>query len=111
MERLHEGVVEIEVDGETVELKPTPHALAKIDEHFDGLAPAAAAIDRSSPRAIAAVIVAGAGVSGKDARELHEKVMRPGYGRFVEPAGQFLAYLFNGGRETPPESSGEEGNG
>lgn len=103
MDRLHEGVVEIEVDGETVEMRPTPDAIARIDDHFEGLQPAAAALDRSSPKAMAFVVCAGAGVRGKAARELAEKLMRPGFARYMGPAGRFLTYLFHGGRETPPE--------
>lgn len=107
MDRLHEGVVEIEVDGEVVELRPTPDAIARIDQRFDGLAPAAAALDRGSPSALAEVICAGAGVKGAAERELRDKVMRPGFGRYVEPAGRFLTYLFQGGREDVPEGASE----
>lgn len=114
MKKLHEGIVEIEVDGEVVELKPTPDALARIDEHFDGLLPAAAAVERSSPKAIATIVTLGAGARGQQAKELMGKVLRPGYGRYQEPVGRYLIYLLNGGFEPGEEAKkggGAEGEG
>lgn len=95
MSRVDYGQVEIDLGGEVVTLKPTLSAMQRIDRHFGSIREAINQVGQLSFDAVAFVITAGAGLSGKDARDLPEQVFAAGVMRVAGKAAEYLALLLN----------------
>lgn len=103
MAKLDDGIVEVEIDGDRYELKPTVDAIRRISRAYKGLAPALAALQNVDVDAIAQVILAGAGVHGQRAKSLEAAIaLRPM--AYLEPAANFLAGILDDG-----DSGGADG--
>lgn len=101
------GDVELELDGETVTLKPTFRACSAItkmsDRKMSGVFNDVANLDMD---VMAAVVALGLGLEGKDAKAIPEKVWRTGLVNLVDPLTRYLVIVSNGGR--PLDDGGEE---
>ncbi|MFC6335487.1 hypothetical protein GIR22_08605 [Pseudomonas sp. CCM 7891] len=89
------GTVDIVLDGETYTLKPTLGAVRAIESHFGGLRGAAQAINSMSVDGCAAIVVGGAGLTGKDAEEMAEKVWQAGVLDVSIKLNAYLVALYN----------------
>ena len=101
------GNVAIELDGETVVLRPNLKAAQNISRAKGGIMAAVEAVGRFDFDVIVNVIGLGLGVEGKEARELPERVYTTGLADLVGPVITYLTTLANGGR--PVQETGGEG--
>jgi len=99
--RLGAGNVEIELDGETVVLKPTLLACQTLSRKAGGLSAAVEAVGRMDFDMLVSVIALGLNRKPSD---VEEAVWSTGMTNLVAPAIRFLTIVSNGGR--PLESSG-----
>jgi len=95
---LHEGVVIIELDGETRELEATPGAAMKLSRLYGGLTPILGKLQAMDIEAYANVIRFGLGMKDKEASQVHELIFRSGIVNLMEPTIDYITCLFNGGR-------------
>lgn len=102
------GNVDIELDGETVTLRPTLKAAQTISRQAGGIVKAIEAIGKFDLDAMVGVIQLGLNLSNKDAANLAEKVWATGMAELSGPVINYLSILANGGR---PISSTEGGEG
>lgn len=98
MPDLHEGEVEIVVDGETLTLRPTLGAASRISNLFGGYRNAMDRVVAMDLAAVTRIIVAGADVKDEAAKGFDEKVYRTGLLVLTVPVGIFVGILTNGGR-------------
>ena len=89
------GTVDITLDGETYTLMPTLAAVRAIEAHFGGLRGAAQAINAVSVEGCAAIMAAGAGLTGKDAEAMIEKVWQEGALEVSVSLNAYLVALYN----------------
>lgn len=100
------GNVEIDLDGETVTLRPTLQAAQAISRLSGGISGAVRAVGQFDIDTIASVVSLGLGVSGKDAKDIPDRVFNTGLADLIGPVSTYLTILANGGR--PVTSGGEE---
>lgn len=105
---LGSGNVDIELDGETVTLRPTLKAAQNISRAKGGIMAAVEAVGKFEFDTLVSVIVLGLGVDGKEARDVAEKVYSTGMADLVAPVINYLSILANGGRSL--EAEGGEGD-
>ena len=91
--KLGAGNIDIELDGETVTLRPNLKARQK-----GGIMAAVDAVGKFDFDTMVNVIVLGLGVDGKEARDIPEKVYSTGMADLVAPVINYLTILANGGR-------------
>ncbi len=101
------GNVEIELDGETVILKPSLNACQTISRQSGGISAAVAAVGRFDFDTVVSVVTLGLGVTGSEAKAVPEKVWRTGLTDLVGPVTKFLTIVANGGRPVD-DAGGEE---
>lgn len=108
--RLGAGNVEIELDGDTVVLRPSLRAAQAISRANGGVMEAVAKVQRFDLDTITSVIALGMGSTGTNRRELEdlaEKVYDTGVMDLAAPVIKFLSIIANGGR--PADENGGEG--
>jgi hypothetical protein len=103
-----DGIIEIDLDGESVELRPTPQAALKLSQTFGGLFPIIGRIRQLDLDAFVAVVQYGGGI--KQTKDLPEKVFSSGMTTLAPALIDFITVLANGGKmpnfdaeETPTE--------
>ena len=106
MDDLNDGIVEVVVDGETHEMKPTVNAIRRISRGCKGLLPALQALQNVDVDALALVVVAGIGVTGRPAREIEEQVQRRPLD-YLTPASEFLSGILDDGSDDGEGEPGE----
>lgn len=95
MSKTLHGNVDLEIDGETYQLRPTLAAVRAIEARFGGLRGAAAGLHGTSVEAVSVVIAAGANLTEKQAAALQEKVWQHGVTSLVPEVYRFLGALYN----------------
>lgn len=110
------GDVEIELDGETVVLKPSLDACITISRAGGGLYGQNTLTDRIARAdfdAMAAVIRAGLGLTGNAVKNLDGQIYRTGLVNLIGPLTRFVMIVGNGGRPRPKdaEDGDDSGNG
>lgn len=100
------GTTTVTVGDDVFTLTPTLAAVRAIELRYGGLLKAGQACDAMSVDAVAHVIAAGAGLTGKAAEALPEAVFQAGVVRVYNQIRSYLMVLFN------PRASeeGAEGN-
>lgn len=96
--KLGAGNIDIELDGETVILRPNLKAAQNISRQKGGIMAAVDAVGKFDFDTMVNVIVLGLGVDGKEARDIPEKVYSTGMADLVAPVINYLTILANGGR-------------
>lgn len=96
--RLGAGDVEIELDGETVVLRPTLKACQAISRQAEGVLGAIGRVQRYDLDTYVQVVTLGLGAEGKEAREMPGKVFRTGMMQLIGPVTRYLMIISNGGR-------------
>lgn len=104
MSKVKRGTVELDLDGEVYELRPTLSAYEKIEARFGGLRGALEAMTRISVTDLAHVIAAGSGKGQRDMQKIKEGVFNQGVDSVTEQVGPFVLALFN------PRGDDSEGN-
>lgn len=92
-----EGIIEIELDGETVELRPTPHAALKLSQTFGGLFPIISRIRQLELEVFVAVVQYGGGFKQSQHADLPEKVFKSGMTALAPALIDYITVLANGG--------------
>jgi len=103
------GNVEIELDGQTVVLKPTLRAAQTISRQSGGILGAVERIGKFDLDTMIQVVTLGLNATGKEAQTIPDKVWETGMTELVAPVTKFLSILANGGR--PVDEDGGEGDG
>lgn len=104
------GEVQIELDGETVTLKPTLRAAQMVNASLNGFRGAFESIARFDLDAFALVVAAGLGKTTQaELDEVAEKVFRTGLVSLSDPLTKYAAMLSNGGRPPAPAKTGDAG--
>lgn len=88
------------------ELEPTLGALRKIEQRFGGLRPTLEALGSLSVDAVSHVIVAGANLSPKEAKEVPDAVFAAGVADVTAQVVPFVMALLNPSDAKPEEESG-----
>ncbi|ETA72341.1 MULTISPECIES: hypothetical protein [Mesorhizobium] len=99
------GNVEIELDGETVVLRPSLMAAQAISRQSGGISSAVRSVGNYDFDVIVSVVTLGLGATGQEAKAIPEKVWRTGLTDLIGPVSTYLTIIANGGR---PMSGGEE---
>lgn len=102
------GNVDIELDGETVTLKPTLQAAQAISRQRGGIMAAIRAVGEFDFDMIVAVITLGLGVTGKEAKDIPDQVYRTGLPDLAAPLIRFLSIIANGGKPLDNGGSDED---
>ncbi|MDD1150406.1 hypothetical protein M5G25_19180 [Pseudomonas sp. TNT2022 ID357] len=89
------GTVDIILGEDTYTLKPTLAAVRAIEAHFGGLRGASQALNALSVDGCAVIIAGGAGLAGKDAEAVAEKVWQAGVVDVAVQLNAYLAALYN----------------
>lgn len=89
------GTTTVALDGEDYELIPTLAAVRSIEAHFGGLRGASQAVNALSVIGCANIIAAGAGISGKAADAIAEKVWQAGVLAVSTQLNAYLVALYN----------------
>lgn len=97
------GNVDLELDGETVTLRPTLKAAQTLSRRTDGLIGAIERVSRFDLDTVVAVVALGI---DKPEKDVAERVWRTGVNEIAPHAIKFLGILANGGR--PADGSGGE---
>ena len=106
------GIVEIELDGEILELRPTLRAFQKIQNRFGGLSQAVQGLSGLNIDNVAAVVAAGAGINGtKDTEKLKENIFAAGVVNVIGKTSEYLALLMNPTGKESPEGDSEDEEG
>lgn len=105
MSRVNRGTVEVEIDGEVYELRPTLDAFKKIQARFGGLRGALEAIAQMNSEHLANIIVAGSNAPRRDLAKIEEQIFNEGLASVTEAIAPFVTTLFN------PRGDDEPGNG
>ncbi|WP_430436865.1 hypothetical protein [Oceanibaculum nanhaiense] len=92
------GEVEIELDGETVTLKPTYGATTRIEKRFGGWQGAVQAAAAVNTETLAFIVQQGLGLKDSDYPRLREAVWRSGAMDLTGPVIRYLRILANGGK-------------
>lgn len=105
MNKTLHGTITVEVGDETYALRPTLAAVRAIESRFGGLRGASQAISNLSVEGCAAIVVAGAGLDGKAADAVAEKVWQAGVLDVSTRLNAYLLALYN-----PNPRGAKEGN-
>jgi hypothetical protein len=101
------GNVEIDLDGETVVLRPTLKAAQTISRQAGGIRKAIDALGNFDIDVMTSIITLGMDLTGREAKDVADKVWRTGMADLTVPVIQYLTILANGGR--PVDATGGEG--
>ena len=111
MSRVDHGQVDVELDGETLTLKPTLKALMKIESHFGGMRAAIERCGDLSLDGLSVIIAAGAGLSPRETKDVKDKIFAEGITNVLPSATEYLLLLLNPTgkevEETEDDSEGE----
>lgn len=88
------------------ELEPTLAAVRKIEQRFGGLRPTLEGLGSLSVDAVSHVIVAGANLSPKEAKEVPDAVFAAGVADVTAQVVPFVMALLNPSDAKPEEESG-----
>jgi hypothetical protein len=105
MSRVDRGTIELEMDGEVYELRPTLEAFKKIQARFGGLRGALEAIGQMNSEHLANIILAGTSGPRRDLAKIEEQIFNEGLATVTEAIAPFVTTLFN------PRGDDEAGNG
>ncbi|WP_296270986.1 hypothetical protein [Pseudomonas sp. UBA6323] len=100
------GSISVTVGETEYELEPTLHAVRMIEQRFGGLLPTLEALRGMNVDAVSHVIVAGASLSTKEARDVPEAVFAAGVADVTAQVVPFVVALLN-----PADAKGEEESG
>lgn len=109
MSRVDYGQVDIELDGETLTLKPTLAAMQKINKQCGSIRAAITHAYNVDFDVVVAVIAAGAGIGQREAKDLPEKVFAAGVVNLAPAVSEFLGMLMDPSGRDRDESEGGEG--
>lgn len=109
MSKASYGQVDIELDGETVMLKPTLKAFQKIENRFGGLRPAIQELSSMNLETVAFVISAASNVGQKDMDDLREKVFSAGVVNLMPKVTEYLVLLMNPTGKDADDKEPDEG--
>lgn len=98
------GNVEIELDGETVTLKPTLRAAQTISRQAGGIMAAVERIGKFDLDVLTQVVALGL---GREPKDVADAVWRTGMADLSAPVINFLSVLANGGRPIQQDEGGE----
>jgi len=104
MSRVDRGSIDVEIDGEVYELRPTLSAFKKIQTRFGGLRGALEAITQMNSEHLANIVAAGTGAGRRDIDKIEEGIFNEGIGSVTESLVPFVTALFN------PRGDDEPGN-
>ncbi|UBM27190.1 hypothetical protein K8374_09630 [Pseudomonas sp. p1(2021b)] len=101
MNKTLHGTVTVKLGDEEFTLQPTLKAVRAIESRFGGLRGASGALHAVGVDAVAFIIAAGAGLEGKAAEALPEKVWKEGVAGLTPAVTKYLGALYNprGGNE------------
>lgn len=100
------GTTTVTVGEVEYELEPTLHAVRKIEQRFGGLRPALDGLGALSVDAVSYVIVAGASLSTKEARDVPEAVFSAGVADITAQVVPFVVALLNPAQADAEAESG-----
>ena len=89
------GTVTVNVGDEEFTLRPTLKAVRAIESRFGGLRGASGALHAVGVDTVAFIIAAGAGLEGKAAEALPEKVWQEGVAGLTPSVTRYLGALYN----------------
>lgn len=95
MSKTLHGTVTVKLGNEEVTLKPTLKAVRAIESRFGGLRGASSALHAIGVDVVAFIIAVGAGLEGKAAEALPEKVWQEGVAELTPPVTKYLGALYN----------------
>ena len=95
MSKVSYGQVDVELDDESITLKPTLRAYEKIEKKYGGLAQALHPLSNFNLEAIAFVLSAGAALDKKDERDLKERIFARGVSTIAARAVEYVTLLMN----------------
>ena len=101
--------VTVTIDGDDLELRPTPNAILALSAEWDGFSPLISALQRMSVKAAISVIVAGAGLEGKAAKDAPAKIAYAGMSNLLAPLIEFTLICANGGKPLKSDADDAEG--
>ena len=102
------GNVEIELDGETCILKPSLQACQALSRMRGGISNMARAVGDLDFDAMVTVIGLGLGLSGKELKDLPERVYETGLPNLSAPLIRYLLIVANGGKPLDNGGSDED---
>lgn len=102
------GNVEIELDGETCTLKPSLQACQALSRMRGGINNTVRAVGDLDFDAMVTVIGLGLGLSGKELKDLPEKVYETGLPELSGPLIRYLSNVANGGKPFDNGGSDED---
>lgn len=115
MTRQLTNAVELELGGETYQLKPSLKAANAVSRQFGGFLGAMQAISQSNLEAFFFIIKHGIGKTNTSTDDLNAAIWAAGVPNLIKPVMRYVSILQNGGRDPDPEEmdDGEEmeGNG
>lgn len=100
------GTVEVTLVDETYTLTPTLGSVRAIEAHFGGLRGASQALNALSIGGCAAIIAAGAGMTGKVAEAIAEQVWQAGVVEVAVQLNGYLVALYNPRGSDPGNAEG-----
>jgi hypothetical protein len=109
-----DGIIEIELGGDVVQLRPTPHTALKLSQTFGGLVTLANRIEKLDFEAMVAVVMHGGGYKPNDAAKVSEKIFEAGIVMLSRSLIDFVTILATGGKpmvgldDAEPESAGKD---
>jgi len=95
MSKVDFGCVEVELNGETLTMKPTLRAYEKIDRKFGALNAAIQPLGSFNMEAITFVIAAGLGIGQKETDDLKSKIFERGVSNVATAAIKYITLLMN----------------
>lgn len=95
MSKALHGTVTVNLGDEEFTLRPTLKAVRAIESRFGGLRGASGALHAVGVDAVASIIAAGAGLEGKAAEALPEKVWQEGVAGLTPSVTSYLCALYN----------------
>lgn len=103
------GTTKITLDGEDYDLVPSLGAVRAIEAHFGGLRGASQAVNALSVGGCAAIIAAGANLTGREADAVAESVWQVGVLEVSVQLNAYLVALYNprgaaSGKEQPAKA-------
>lgn len=102
------GVVDLMVDGTTYTLRPSLRAAQALSRAYGGFAPLLDRLRQMDLDAYSAVIVQGAGLERREARDVPEAIYSAGMADIMVPCVEFVAILANGGKPLADDDDGDD---
>jgi hypothetical protein len=100
------GTTTVTVGETEYELEPTLHAVRKIEQRFGGLLPTLEALRGLNVDAVSHVIIAGASLTPKEARDVPDAVFEAGVANVTAEVIPYIMALLNPSDANPEEESG-----